>query len=324
MDSVYLAVDGGGTKTHAAIVIGSNVHSGFAGASNPQDVGVANAVHEITLAIRASLAEAGIDLKLDAVPFAQTWLGVAGLDSPAEVDALAQALKPALATSVPLLVQNDALLLASPLLSTSATDGLVVIAGTGSLAMSVSLGHMIEATGRRGGLGFLFGDEGSAYHLGREAVRRVAYNRDEGGATSALEAGLLRHYGAGDVEEMVAKAYELDATVTGVGAAETKRKQRIAEGARVVLGTLPDPLSASIVSYCAGELARDIDSLVRAQRLDRSTPLSVGGGVICQPAFRDVFLAELAKLGIRPSSVHVVTDPAVAAVTALAAGLARG
>jgi N-acetylglucosamine kinase-like BadF-type ATPase len=67
-----------------------------------------------------------------------------------------------------LFVENDALLLAAPLLQIASAsedkprDGLVVIAGTGSLVMSVRAHHgQIRMTGRRGGLGFLFGDEGS-------------------------------------------------------------------------------------------------------------------------------------------------------------------
>jgi N-acetylglucosamine kinase-like BadF-type ATPase len=76
-------------------------------------------------------------------------------------------------------VENDALLLGSPLLHLASasgdgkpTVGLVVIAGTGSLVMSVRAHQgQIRMTGRRGGLGFLFGDEGSGEYEWCEVVR---------------------------------------------------------------------------------------------------------------------------------------------------------
>jgi N-acetylglucosamine kinase-like BadF-type ATPase len=43
---LYLAVDGGGTKTHACISCEGLVVDGYAGASNAQDVGVRQAVTE--------------------------------------------------------------------------------------------------------------------------------------------------------------------------------------------------------------------------------------------------------------------------------------
>jgi N-acetylglucosamine kinase-like BadF-type ATPase len=43
---LYLAVGGGGTKTHACISLEGLVVDGYAGASNAQDVGVQQAVTE--------------------------------------------------------------------------------------------------------------------------------------------------------------------------------------------------------------------------------------------------------------------------------------
>jgi hypothetical protein len=99
------------------------------------------------------------------------------------------------------------------------------------------------------------------YHIGREAVRRLAYRRDRGELyPSEVERGLLLHYGARDVDELIANAvssciasvtslaqtasteetdskqFHLDPSLnTSPGAAETLRKQRIAEGQLVYL-----------------------------------------------------------------------------------------
>lgn len=91
-------------------------------------------------------------------------------------------------------------------------------------------------------------------------MRRLAYRRDRGElCPSEVEKGLLLHYGARDVDQLIANAvsvttasslvqvvvspagtdpsqFYLDASLnTSAGAAETLRKQRIAEGQLVYL-----------------------------------------------------------------------------------------
>lgn len=92
-------------------------------------------------------------------------------------------------------------------------------------------------------------------------MRRLAYRRDRGDlCSSEVERGLLLHYGARDVDELIANAvssceiagssiaqvasleetdwnqFHLDPSLnTSPGAAETLRKQRIAEGQLVHL-----------------------------------------------------------------------------------------
>ncbi|RSH90984.1 hypothetical protein EHS25_010160 [Saitozyma podzolica] len=358
---LYLAVDGGGTKTHACISLEGLVVDGYAGASNAQDVGVQQAVTEVKRAVQAALSKlekAGVGKETDdrcPVAFTTAWICLAGLDSPAEVATMRTALGPYFAhPPASLFVENDALLLAAPLLRLASasedkpTDGLVVIAGTGSLAMSVRAHHgQIRMTGRRGGLGFLFGDEGSGYHIGREAVRRLAYRRDRGElCPSEVERGLLLHYGARDVDELIANAvssgviaasllaqvasleetdlkqFYLDPSLnTSPGAAETLRKLRIAEGTRVVLAAAvlpePDPLALQILRFCAGELASDVAGLIKDNGLSPSAVLCVGGGVAVQGLYQAVFLEELAARGIKPERVVLVAEPARAGVEAI-------
>ncbi|PWN35829.1 uncharacterized protein FA14DRAFT_179197 [Meira miltonrushii] len=109
------------------------------------------------------------------------WLGIAGVDSPADVTTLS----PHLATlfSIPhpsnrLIVANDTSLLASPIadsLRPEIKSGVVAIAGTGSIVMSFrrKRNGMLGVLGRVGGFGWLIGDEGSGYSVGRTAVRSV-------------------------------------------------------------------------------------------------------------------------------------------------------
>jgi N-acetylglucosamine kinase-like BadF-type ATPase len=74
-------------------------------------------------------------------------------------------------------LSNDALLLAS---TNSASHGVALIAGTGSVAVSWKRGidGLPERAARRGGWGSLLGDEGSAFGIGRAAIR-LALEDDE-------------------------------------------------------------------------------------------------------------------------------------------------
>jgi N-acetylglucosamine kinase-like BadF-type ATPase len=119
--------------------------------------------------------------KTDSPRFQAAWFGIAGVDSPADVTRLSPHLANMFdlpCSSERLIVANDTSLLASPITDASRPDirsGVVVIAGTGSIVMSFkrSRNGMLKTLGRVGGLGWLLGDEGSGYSVGRAAVRRV-------------------------------------------------------------------------------------------------------------------------------------------------------
>lgn len=74
------------------------------------------------------------------------------------------------------MVQNDALLLASPLIESATATGILAVGGTGSVCLAVGLNAAgeVEYLGRRGGLGFLLGDEGSGRSLSCRFEREVA------------------------------------------------------------------------------------------------------------------------------------------------------
>ena len=83
--------------------------------------------------------------------------------------------------------------------ATGGEPGVIVIAGTGSVLRG------INAEGREllvGGWGHLFGDEGSAYAIGREAVRVALAEFDQIGSPSKLTPLLFERLG-------VRSAYEL-------------------------------------------------------------------------------------------------------------------
>ena len=69
-------------------------------------------------------------------------------------------------------------------------EGVVLIAGTGSICLGRSHGAKLRA----GGLGRILGDEGSGYRIGLEAVRRALADEGGWGAPTALTQTLKEHF----------------------------------------------------------------------------------------------------------------------------------
>ncbi len=160
--------------------------------------------------------------------------------------------------------------------------GILLLAGTGSIA----LGR--DGTGRwvrRGGLGPLLGDEGSAFWIGREYLR--TYRGEASGLREILRS-----------PDAVARI-----------ATHAARILRQAERG--------DPRARAIVRTAQHHLAALILDLARALRLKAPVPLSWAGGLLERPKFRaGVFRASRA-LGLRIKPV-APRDPPVLAAARLA------
>ncbi|CEH12955.1 BADF TYPE ATPASE DOMAIN-CONTAINING PROTEIN [Ceraceosorus bombacis] len=167
-------------------------------------------------------------------PFEAAWFGIAGVDSPGDVAALTPHLASLLGLPHPsprLIVANDTSLLASPVTDPAYPDtrsGVVVIAGTGSIVMSFGRREdgLLRTLGRVGGFGWLLGDEGSGYAVGRDAVRLVLDQADrerlmgdDAADTNAVALGqdvhllrdrILKHWGIKSTDDLLMAVYSND------------------------------------------------------------------------------------------------------------------
>jgi glucosamine kinase len=153
---ICVGVDAGGTATVVSVSDGGVIVREWRGdAANPTTAGVERAVDVIADTVRTALAGATVDA---------LHVGAAGAGRPAvanELQArLAQAFPAARVT-----VGDDATIALRAALP--AGDGAVLVAGTGTVAYA----ERGSETVRVGGLGFLAGDEGSAYWIGLQAVK---------------------------------------------------------------------------------------------------------------------------------------------------------
>jgi glucosamine kinase len=143
--------------------------------------------------------------------------------------------------------------------------GIVVIAGTGSVA----LGWDGERFARSGGHGFLLGDEGSAYWIGREAVRSALRFEEQAGGSELLHRTVTQATGS-----------SLDALISEVNVHPADRS-RLAVLAPVVTAIAGHDPEARRIVWCAAEHLAALAESVR-RRLG-PLPVAGTGGVFRAP-----------------------------------------
>ncbi|EJD08398.1 uncharacterized protein FOMMEDRAFT_131181 [Fomitiporia mediterranea MF3/22] len=200
----YLCVDCGGSKTAVTLTDGSTgdiCARVTGGPSNFSYLGLDGFLNEVSSCIEKALHNArGIDKEVSLLPsvdsnkkyFAAAWFGVSGVDTPEAVGEIIPRLSALL--SLPparpyLTLANDTTLLAAPLVAAakhnpSLRTCVAVVGGTGSIAASFRLtpttsnsepgpDAIPQEIARVGGWGWILGDEGGGFHIGREAIRHL-------------------------------------------------------------------------------------------------------------------------------------------------------
>ncbi len=127
-------------------------------------------------------------------------------------------------------------------------DAILVSSGTGSFAY----GRRGRAEARAGGWGYLFGDEGSAYWIGREFVRRslMRYDGRLGVGDTSLRL-LLEELGAAGVSDALGRLYR-----------EYAAPSRVAELAK--LACRAAELGCELALELMGDAARELERMVSA------------------------------------------------------------
>ena len=165
--------------------------------------------------------------------------------------------------------------------------GVVVIAGTGSMAS----GWNGESSARAGGHGFLLGDEGGAYWIGRAAVRAALRWEDGmGGGSERIHRAVIQATGQG-----------LDALICEVCTHPAERDRLTALAPAITALAAEDPEARKIALRAAEHLA-DLAEAIR-RRLG-PLPVAGAGRVFSAPVIWDRF-AELTG-AVRPLAAATV------------------
>lgn len=222
----------------------------------------------------------------------------------------------------------DGYLLAAPSLALSHIDSCVALAaGTGSVNLTFrKVANEVELSGMSGGWGYLLGDEGSAFAVGRLAMRQLLTDYDARTTASLrlpgttlqpilpLFTALLASLGAPDAATMVDKTYS--------DSNELERKLWIAEGSRVVydhafdrIPGVDDPsraIALQIVREAVAPIVETVVSLTKdGSDIDPArTLLSLGGGMYSAEGYRTLLLGGLKARGIAFAEVRLVQSAA--------------
>jgi len=195
-------------------------------------------------------------------------LGLAGIRGASDADRIASTLRDR--TGIPVSVCDDAEV--ALLGAFGGGPGVIVIAGTGSAAA----GRSASGEGVRvGGHGYLLGDDGGGYWIGREAVRAALRASDGTGPRTALADVVRAAFGC-DLPDVVRQVHGHPA---GRGLLA-----RLAPA----VGRCDDPVAREIRTRAAEHLA-ELAGAVRA-RLG-PLPVAMVGGVFGIAAVRSAFVA---------------------------------
>lgn len=260
----WLGIDGGGTNCRAAIVgdSGKVLGEGRADAANFIRVGLEAAIRHVRQAVNEACAQAGIDVS----QISAACIGLAGTSHPEHHRQMLAGLKEALPISDIALETDARVALAG---ATGNQPGIVIIAGTGSIACGINARGRFA---RAGGWGPAMGDEGSGSYIGRRALEAVVAAYDYRGEPTAMMDPILRHFGVSSPPELPPVIYD-----------DPERARReIAQLSRVVVKAAQegDPVAIDILHDAAIELARAVTAVIEQLRMENeSFQVAYVGGV---------------------------------------------
>lgn len=266
-DGLILAIDVGQTSTKSLLASGDGQVIGR-GEGGPADHfhardGLARNRSVIHHAIRSAYAAAG----LPPASLASVALGVTGLHRDSPGISLVETIVREVVNPHALKVYPDYV---TNLIGASSGEwGVAIIAGGGSIAYGTSRDRLKE--GISGGFGYLLGDEGSAFDIGRRAVMAAIWASDGRGEGTVLEVLVREELSLTSIREITGVVYDAGFT--------RDRLSRLAPQV-VQAANAGDLVAQRIVLHAARELARMSLAVVRQVACPgEGVPVYVTGGV---------------------------------------------
>ena len=263
--SHVIGIDAGGTKTVCLLADdrGAIVSRARAGGANLQAVGelqVEKVLHDV-------MEQAIGDREI--VP-AAICLGIAGVDRPDD-QVMVRGIMKRIGLKARVLIVNDALVALEA--GAPGQPGVVVISGTGSIAYGRNAAG--EAA-RSGGWGYVLGDEGSGYWIGRAALRAVLRAADHRGPSTKLTPMLLEHFQVAQPQALLHAVYHNHLSPAAIGALATSVQMAFREGDPAAVGILrsaADELEAAALSVaCRLDLMSEAFTFVLSGGIFRAVP----------------------------------------------------
>ena len=287
----YIGIDGGGTKTSAVIGTDEGHIIAFQtiGATNPNRVGLDICISRLTHLLNQLKQQHKTAYEL----VHSIYCGISGASQSVYQNAIKQALIPLLPNDSQIVVTHDAI--AALYSGTLGEQGMIQISGTGSVSYAVD-DQAIEH--RVGGWGYLLGDEGSGFSIGREALRATL---DESSPQTILTQLITEHYRVHSIEEVIPYLYAKNG------------QQTIAQLSPLVFQAYKqkDSVATKIIASEAAAIATNVLALTKKASFQDTIPLVLTGGILEQ----DSVLIPLVQSALSKQKDHyAVITPSVAPV----------
>jgi N-acetylglucosamine kinase-like BadF-type ATPase len=300
-----LGIDAGGTKTVCLLADaeGRVISEARGPGANLQASGELEVEKVLHVVMEEAIGDRYVSL-------AAICLGIAGVDREEDA-AIVRGLMRRIGYKARVLVVNDALV--ALVAGVGDDPGIVIIAGTGSIAYGRSrTGHAARA----GGWGYVLGDEGSGYWIGRLALRAVVRHADGRGRPTALTPRILAHFNVTKPQGLVHEVYYRNLRPPAIAALAIHVQSAYEAG---------DQVASDILDSGARELVASAASVVDqlAMRDDEFLFVLAGGIFQVVPRLASEVTTRLADVASRSPVRLLDCDPAIGAVR-LAVAEARG
>ena len=228
-------------------------------------------------------------------------LGIAGVDRASDENVV-RSIMSRIGYKARILVVNDALIALRA--GVGDNPGIVIISGTGSIAYGQ---NERGESARAGGWGYVLGDEGSGYWIGRLALRAVVRHADGRGRITSLTQRLLNHFGVERASELIYQVYHEELSPRSIAAVAKYVQQARDEGDTVATGILKSAADELITAASA--------VMARLELTGTSFTFVLSGGMFqAVPWLGEQLQLQLPSLASRSTVMRLDVPPALGAV----------
>ncbi|MCH8272974.1 MAG: hypothetical protein IIB41_06935 [Candidatus Marinimicrobia bacterium] len=291
---IFLGIDAGGTKTTAvaADLNGEQIRTAQGAPGAISAIGVSGVNSLITELLRELDLYDSLD-GLQAATFGFSGVGRADVKEKVEneIEKIG--------------VNNFKLITDAELLHYSAfgeSDGILLEAGTGAVCISGNINALTQI----GGWGFLLGDEGGGYQIGRDAIRKTLAEYDKNLSVSNLSIEIMKFYGAKKRGELIDVVYSADNNQKIISSSAYKVCEMAKQG---------DTDAQTIVEDAATHLSALLQTALVKYATDDLIKIACAGSILSEDSpVLDLFIKKVDKFGYNFEFIDIPIEPAAAGV----------